>query len=171
MPIVGVQFLLGTAAAADRVSGNLNLGHWRRHFVRSGPAAASARFGRCRRGLFGAHPLFPFPARANARNLIVSQQGQMAPNRNVHLAQQSKHLVSRDTELTRHVMHTKLAQPILLPRNARRVAYRGCPGYGATDTARQRLIYDSNRCRRLTSYGTAQLDRTWPLDHFDPSGP
>jgi hypothetical protein len=68
-------------------------------------------------------------------------------------------------------MHTKLAQPILLPRNARRVACRGCPGYGATDSARQRLIYDTDRGGRVSTYRVAQLGPTWPLDHFYAPGP
>lgn len=68
-------------------------------------------------------------------------------------------------------MHTKLAQPVLLTRNARRVARRGCPGHGATDTARQRLIYNPDRCCLLTPDSTAQLGRTWPLQRFDAPCP
>ena len=95
----------------------------------------------------------------------------MTAHRNVHLAQQCDHLVSRDAELTRHVMHTKLAQPVLLPRNARRVACRGCPGYGATDTARQRMIYDTDSSSYIPPHCVAQLGRTRPFDHVDVPSP
>ena len=58
--------------------------------------------------------LFALPARADTRHLVVRQQRQVAAHRDVHLAQQRDDLVGRDPELTRHVMHTKLAQPFLL---------------------------------------------------------
>ena len=42
---------------------------------------------------------------------------------------------------------------------------------GLTDTARQRLIYDTDSSRRVPTDCVAQLGRTRPLDHFDSPRP
>jgi hypothetical protein len=74
-----------------------------------GGSAAPTRRGRRR---CNTRALLALPTGANACNLIVTQQTEMAAHGNIHLTKESEHLVAGNPEFARQIMYSKLAQPI-----------------------------------------------------------
>jgi hypothetical protein len=130
----------------------------------SGPAPTTRR----RSGLlFGTDALFPLPARADTRDLVVGEQSEMAAHGNVHLAKNRDDFVAGDPELACHVMYAKLAQTILLADSNR---VRSFPLSGGrldegANAPRELWIDDANRRRRFPSYRGAQIGGRGHFNH------
>jgi len=131
-----------------------------------GPTPAARR----RRGLlFRPDALLTLPTRADARDLVVREQSEMAAHGNVHLTKNRDDFVAGDPELAGHVVYAKLAQTILLAGSNRT---RSLPLDGGrldegTDAPRELWIDDADRRRRLPSDRSAKLGRRRRFDHPD----
>jgi len=77
---------------------------------RARPASPARGSRRDSRRFFNPCALFPLPARANPRNLVIGQHAQMAADGYVHRAEELNHLIRGDAELASHVMYAQLAQ-------------------------------------------------------------
>jgi hypothetical protein len=113
----GGRLHLDAAAAADGTAG-LCLRGWRRRRRLDGrrPASTTGCSPSC--GLPCARALLAFPTRANAGDLIVTQDRRLPAHRDVHLAKERDHLVSGNSELASNLLNAKLAQTVLLSSSA-----------------------------------------------------
>ena len=114
-----------------------------------------------RRLLFRTDALLALPSRADSRDLIVREQGEMAAHRDVHLAKQRDYVVAGYPELAGHVVYAKLAQTVLLAGSNRVRSMP--PRRGLLDesanASRELWIDDPNGGRRFPSKRGAQLGR------------
>lgn len=133
------------------------------------PTAARRR----RRLLLGANPFLTLPARANASDLVVSEEREMAAYGDIHLTKEVDHLVTGDPELACHVVYTKLAQTVLLAgsRGVRSLPLVRGGLDERTNAPRELCIDDSNGSRRFPSNRGAKLGRRWSFDQSNAFRP
>src|SRR5215207_930426 len=91
----------------------------------------------------------------------------MAAHGDVHLTEESDHLIAGNPELACHVVYAKLAQTVLLAGStrARSMPLNGGRLDDGTDAFRELWIDDSDGGRRFPSYRGAELGRRGTLDH------
>jgi hypothetical protein len=108
----GLLFRGGLHVCSAAPTAQRRLGRGRRRRGRRLDDNRSAAAGRrCRSVLsLRPRPLFPFPARAHAGDLVVREQTQMTAHRDVHLPKQTDNLIGGNPELASHVMNAKFAQ-------------------------------------------------------------